>query len=356
MNPKIYLVGGAVRDIMMGREPKDHDYVVVGANHEWMISQGFRQIGLSFPVYIHPVSGYEYALARREKKTGEGYNGFSVDTADVTIEEDLKRRDLTMNSMALDDQMNLIDPYNGMSDIRDGVLRHTSDAFSEDPIRVLRMARFAGRYKFDASYGAVRKSSEIVHELDSVDKNRVWLELRRGLAEPHIKSFMDTLHWIEATRSKLMASILQEYNEYDLQVHHQIYANCCDSDVLVATYLTPSKENGASVMSIDLYQMKIAYRELRSTDERIEFILKWRLHKDCTRTENFFKMIVGLHPDCIADFRSMIDRIKNSKLSSDDIEAMKSMSSSEIKKYVRSFYANLFEGSTTEFASPYVLE
>ena len=146
---KIYRVGGAVRDELLGRATADRDYVVVGATPEEMLAQAYRPVGRDFPVFLHPQSGEEYALARTERKSGRGYHGFTFHVApDVTLEEDLGRRDLTINAMARDADGTLIDPYGGERDLSAGVLRHVSAAFAEDPLRVLRVARFAARLGF----------------------------------------------------------------------------------------------------------------------------------------------------------------------------------------------------------------
>lgn len=143
---EIYLVGGAVRDKLLGLPVHENDYVVVGATPEQMIAWGFEQVGADFPVFLHPVNHEEYALARTERKSGSGYRGFVFSTQDVTLAEDLLRRDLTINAIAEDNQGRLIDPYRGQADIEQRILRHVSDAFSEDPVRVLRIARFAARF------------------------------------------------------------------------------------------------------------------------------------------------------------------------------------------------------------------
>ncbi|MDH3371178.1 MAG: multifunctional CCA tRNA nucleotidyl transferase/2'3'-cyclic phosphodiesterase/2'nucleotidase/phosphatase, partial [Gammaproteobacteria bacterium] len=144
---KIYLVGGAVRDKLLGLPVQDRDYVVVGATPDEMIANGFKPVGADFPVFLHPETKEEYALARTERKSGHGYKGFKVYAApDVTLEDDLRRRDLTINAMAEDESGNLIDPFKGEEDLRNGVLRHVSSAFSEDPVRILRVARLAARY------------------------------------------------------------------------------------------------------------------------------------------------------------------------------------------------------------------
>ena len=138
---KTYLVGGAIRDRLLGFQPKERDWVVVGSSPQEMKSRGFRQVGKDFPVFIHPQTGEEYALARTERKSGHGYSGFEFDTdSNVTLEQDLERRDLTINAIAEDEHGTLIDPFDGQKDIENKKLRHVSDAFSEDPLRVLRLS------------------------------------------------------------------------------------------------------------------------------------------------------------------------------------------------------------------------
>src|SRR3989475_12240278 len=149
---KIYRVGGSVRDELLGRAVADHDYVVVGATPEAMQALGFRPVGRDFPVFLHPQTHEEYALARTERKSGRGYHGFTVHAApEVTLEDDLKRRDLTINAMAKAEDGTLIDPFGGRRDLKEGVLRHVSQAFAEDPVRLLRAARFAARLGFRAA-------------------------------------------------------------------------------------------------------------------------------------------------------------------------------------------------------------
>lgn len=200
MNPSIYLVGGAVRDILLGFTPKDRDYVVVGANHDWMISQGFQQVGLDFPVYLHPETGEEYALARREKKVGTGYSGFETETENVSLETDCKRRDLTINAMAMDYEGNIIDYFGGQEDLKNGILRHVGPAFSEDPLRVLRLARFAARYNFNVAPETIELCKQIVDsgELDEIDNNRFWKEISRVVREPYANRFIEVLHEVGA--------------------------------------------------------------------------------------------------------------------------------------------------------------
>ena len=185
---RAYVVGGAVRDALLGRTHGDRDWVVVGATPQQMIDAGFVPVGRDFPVFLHPQTHEEYALARTERKTGPGYLGFAVHAApDVTLEQDLLRRDLTINAMAQAADGTLIDPYGGRSDLTAGVLRHVSPAFAEDPVRILRLARFAARF---VDFSVAPQTLELMRamvaagEVDALVSERVWQELARGLMEP----------------------------------------------------------------------------------------------------------------------------------------------------------------------------
>jgi tRNA nucleotidyltransferase (CCA-adding enzyme) len=183
---KIYAVGGAVRDELLGLPVKDRDYVVVGATPEDMTRLGYKPVGKDFPVFLHPKTHEEYALARTERKTARGYRGFQVHAApDVTLEQDLSRRDLTINAIARDRQGRIIDPYGGASDLKRGVLRHVSPAFAEDPVRILRVARFAARFGFKVAPATLRlmRAMADAGEVDALVAERVWQELAIGLME-----------------------------------------------------------------------------------------------------------------------------------------------------------------------------
>ena len=183
----VYRVGGSVRDELLGRDVADHDWVVVGATPELLIASGYLPVGRDFPVFLHPDTREEYALARTERKHGRGYRGFEFFASpEVTLEDDLRRRDLTINAMARAADGTLIDPYHGADDLRAGVLRHVSDAFAEDPLRVLRVARFAARLGFVVAPQTERMMRAIVAsgELATLAPERVWQELARGLMEP----------------------------------------------------------------------------------------------------------------------------------------------------------------------------
>ncbi len=196
---KIYLVGGAVRDKLLGLPVQDRDYVVVGATPDEMIAKGYKPVGADFPVFLHPETKEEYALARTERKSGRGYKGFKVYAApDVTLEDDLRRRDLTINAMAEDESGKLIDPFQGAEDLRHGVLRHVSPAFAEDPVRILRVARFAARFArrgFHVAHSTNKLMREMVDsgEVDHLVPERVWQELDRALSEEKPSGFFETL-------------------------------------------------------------------------------------------------------------------------------------------------------------------
>ncbi|MDH4607713.1 multifunctional CCA addition/repair protein [Pseudomonas sp. BN102] len=196
---QIYKVGGAVRDRLLGRPVTENDWVVVGATAEEMLEQGYRPVGADFPVFLHPQSGEEYALARTERKSGRGYGGFTFFASpDVTLEQDLTRRDLTVNAMAEDDQGNLIDPYGGRQDLEARLLRHVSPAFAEDPLRVLRVARFAARYA-PLGFRVAEETLELMRriaesgELDALTPERSWKEISRALMEPRPDVFIQVL-------------------------------------------------------------------------------------------------------------------------------------------------------------------
>jgi tRNA nucleotidyltransferase (CCA-adding enzyme) len=184
---KIYTVGGAVRDALLGRPVVDRDYVVVGATPAEMVALGYRPVGQDFPVFLHPDTHEEYALARTERKSGHGYKGFTVYAApEVTLEEDLCRRDLTINAMAEDESGTLIDPYGGQADLQARLFRHVSPAFAEDPLRILRVARFAARFTdFGVAPDTLALMRRIVEEgeVDALVPERVWQEVSRGLME-----------------------------------------------------------------------------------------------------------------------------------------------------------------------------
>lgn len=201
-NVEFYIVGGYVRDMLMGVPSKDKDFVVVGANRQYMLDNGYSQVGVDFPVFISN-KGDEYALARYERSNGDGYVDFEFDTDGVSLEDDLERRDLTINSIAMDVETGqLFDPFMGQQDIRDKVFRPVSNAFEEDPVRVLRVARLRARFGAEWTYSdsLVSMVARMVKhgKLDSLQKDRVWKEMSRALMEPYPRLFFDTLLELDA--------------------------------------------------------------------------------------------------------------------------------------------------------------
>jgi len=234
-----YLVGGAVRDRLLGLEPGDRDWVVVGTTPQAMLDQGFKPVGRDFPVFLHPHTGEEYALARTERKNGRGYRGFVVDTdPSVTLEEDLQRRDFTLNAIAQDPHGALVDPYGGVDDIHARVLRHVGPAFVEDPLRVLRAARFMARFaplgfRIAPETMALMREIAASGELDTLVPERVWQELRRALQSARPSAFLATLREAHALAAVLpeidaLYGVPQraEYHpEVDTGIHQQMVSD-----------------------------------------------------------------------------------------------------------------------------------
>ena len=228
---QVYLVGGAVRDKLLNIQSKDNDYVVIGETPEVMEALGFLPIGSDFPVYLHPKTKEEYALGRTERKSGKGYTGFVVDASpNVTLEEDLARRDLTINSMALDENGTIIDPFNGQDDLKNKILRHTTHAFVEDPDRVLRIARFLARYgsewSIHPSTTALMQELKNKGELEHLVPERVWLETEKALGEKHPELYFQALDGLG-----IFPEIEQMKNTPQPENHHP------EGDVFVHTML-----------------------------------------------------------------------------------------------------------------------
>lgn len=222
---QIYLVGGAVRDQLLNIPTKDNDWVVVGSTPEELIGLGFQQVGADFPVFLHPTTQEEHALARTERKSGSGYQGFICDfTPDVTLEQDLIRRDLTINAMAQDNDGNIIDPFNGQQDLQQKTLRHVSSAFSEDPLRVLRVARFAARFAhlgFTVAEETMALMSQLSssNELSTLTPERVWQETQRALTEQQPWIYFEVLQQCDALKT-LMPEIDQLFGVPQPEQHH----------------------------------------------------------------------------------------------------------------------------------------
>ena len=220
---KLYVVGGAVRDGLLGLPPSDRDWVAVGGTPEQLLAAGYRPVGRDFPVFLHPQTGEEVALARTERKSGRGYHGFQFHAApDVTLEQDLARRDLTINAMARDEDGRLVDPYGGERDLRARVLRHVSDAFVEDPVRLLRVARFAARWPdFSIAPETMALMRRMVSdgEVDALVPERVWQELSRGLMEAHPARLFEVLRETGALQ-RLLPEVARLWGVPQRPEHH----------------------------------------------------------------------------------------------------------------------------------------
>lgn len=240
---KTYLVGGAIRDSLLGLNVKERDWVVVGATPEILIEQGYKPVGKDFPVFLHPTTHEEYALARTERKVARGYKGFSFYySTDVTLEQDLKRRDLTINAIAQADDGELFDPYNGQKDLQDKCFRHVSSAFAEDPVRILRVARFAAKlpeFKVHHDTNTLMQSMVANGEVNALVAERVWQEFRRALSETSPSRFFDVL-----TACGALATLWPEINEKGLNCLEKA-TKCSDNATIRFAALThniPLKE------------------------------------------------------------------------------------------------------------------
>jgi tRNA nucleotidyltransferase (CCA-adding enzyme) len=240
----VYLVGGAVRDELLGRPVSERDWVVVGATAAEMLAAGYRQVGRDFPVFLHPETGDEYALARTERKTGPGHQGFEVHAdPSVTLEEDLVRRDLTINAMARSDEGQLIDPFGGQADLRAGVLRHVSEAFAEDPLRVFRVARFAAALP---SFSLADETCSLMARmatdgvLAELSAERVWAELVKAIAAPAPARFVEVLRDVDA-----LEPWLPEFETAD----PGIPAGSMSSEQAFATYVSALDPDAIAVLA-----------------------------------------------------------------------------------------------------------
>jgi len=291
---KIYKVGGAVRDALLGRPVSDVDWVVIGASPESMLEQGFRPVGKDFPVFLHPQSHEEYALARTERKIGPGYHGFAFHAApDVTLEEDLARRDLTVNAMAQDETGAIFDPFEGQRDLRERVLRHVSPAFSEDPVRILRLARFAARFQdftVAPETTAMMRQMVAAGEVDALVAERVWQELARGLMEARPSRMFEVLRECGAL-ARLLPEVerlfgvpqpVAHHPEIDTGVHLLMVLNQCAAQdaPLPVRYACLCHDLGKAETPADVLPRHIGH-EGRSERLARRLSDRWRVPTDC---------------------------------------------------------------------------
>jgi len=285
---KAYIVGGAVRDRLLGEPVNDHDWVVVGASPQDMLDAGYLPVGKDFPVFLHPQTHEEYALARTERKTGPGYRGFVVHAApDVTLEDDLRRRDLTINAIAQADDGTLVDPYGGQADLAAKVLRHVSEAFAEDPVRILRLARFAARWpQFSVAPETTALMRRMVDagEVDALVAERVWQEVSRGLMERAPERMFEVLRSVGAL-ARLMPEVdtlfgvpqpPQHHPEVDTGVHVMMVLQRCaaTSQPLPVRYACLVHDLGKGNTPADVLPRHIGHEQrgedlIRGVNERL---------------------------------------------------------------------------------------
>tara|TARA_Y100000768_G_scaffold106448_1_gene78037 strand:+ start:1592 stop:2692 length:1101 start_codon:yes stop_codon:yes gene_type:complete len=361
---KTYLVGGAVRDKLLGNKPKERDWVVVGSSPDEMKSKGFKQVGKDFPVFLHPITGEEHALARTERKSGHGYKGFEFDVnSNVTLEEDLERRDLTINAIAQDDDGTLIDPFNGQQDIKNKKLRHVSEAFSEDPLRVLRILRFKTNLPgFEIAPETNDKIKEVIKsgELNYLTGERIWLELYKtnnlskflqyildykisflfpGLSKIKLKSLVDSTITVSSKelRNKLY-SISYIISKFESSI-----------DLLCHKIKAPNEYKELANMIYSQMSNVVTYKIKKSTDPKI--LLNIVNNLDIRKKErlnsflNIAKIYFNASDNHIEFFKSLIIQIQCYRLD----HQYKSKSGIEIKKIIEKHHIEITQNHIKDY-------
>ena len=361
---KTYLVGGAIRDQLLGLPVKDKDWVVVGATPDEMLAKKFKQVGKDFPVFIHPKTGEEYALARTERKSGHGYTGFEFDTnPKVTLEEDLARRDLTINAIAQDEDGTLIDPFNGQDDIKNKKLRHVSDAFSEDPLRVLRIARFHAKFDgFVVASETVNKIKEIIKsgELEHLTPERKWLEIYK--TGEKLDSFFDFLvkhkakdvlfPEISRTRSPRMG-MLYPNNGTEVEIISCRLLGRLETPERIESYCqrlkVPNEYKSLMLLFSNCLEEYIHFRpnSVERYGELISLIKKMDIRKK-DRLSSFMKCIYDA--GTVGDehkvfFKDLIENINNFKLSNEE----QKKPGLEIKKIIENAHREIAQDAIRNF-------
>ena len=325
-----YVVGGAVRDELLGLTVKDHDHVVVGSTVEAMLAAGYKSVGKDFPVFLHPKTHEEYALARTERKTAKGYKGFVVHASpEVTLEEDLARRDLTINAIAKDADGKLIDPFHGVADIKAKILRHVSEAFAEDPVRILRAARFAARFNdFTVAPETLDLMRQVVAagEVDALVPERVWQELSKGLMEDKPSRMFEILRecgalqkiFPELDRLWGVPQPPQHHPEVDTGVHVMMVIDYAASQhfSLPVRFAALTHDLGKGTTPQDILPRHIAHEE-RSVELLKEVSKRLRVPNDCKELAHIVAKFHGkLHqslqmkPSTLLDFLMQLDAIR----------------------------------------------
>ena len=341
---KIYKVGGAVRDALLGLPIKDTDYVVVGATPQAMLDAGYRPVGKDFPVFLHPKTHDEYALARTERKTGSGYKGFAIHTDEsVTLEEDLSRRDFTMNAIAKDGDGKLIDPHRGVADIQAKIIRHVSDAFVEDPVRILRAARFAARFAdFTISDETLSLMRQMVQngEVNALVSERVWQELSRGLMENKPSRMFEVLRECGALKVILpeldalwgVPQPPQHHPEIDTGVHVMMVIDYAAKQnfSLPVRFAALVHDLGKGTTPADILPRHIGHEE-RSVKLIKDVVARLRVPNDCKELAHIVAKFHGklhaaskMRPDTLLKFLIELDAIRQPERFEDFLKACES--------------------------------
>ena len=341
---QIYSVGGAVRDELLGLPVKDRDFVVVGSTPQAMLDAGYKPVGKDFPVFLHPKTHEEYALARTERKTAAGYKGFAVHAApDVTLEEDLARRDLTINAIAKDSDGKLIDPFNGIADIQAKTLRHVSDAFVEDPVRILRAARFAARFtEFTVADETLNLMRQMVQagEVDALVPERVWQELSKGLMEQKPSRMFEVLRACGALQKILpeldklwgVPQPPQHHPEIDTGIHVMMVIDYAAKQgfSLPVRFAALVHDLGKGATPIDILPRHIGH-EMRSLSLLKDVAKRLRVPNDCKELAQIVAKFHGkLHavpqmkPRTLLEFLIELDAIRQPLRFEDFLKACES--------------------------------
>ncbi len=337
----IYIVGGAVRDELLGLPVKDKDFVVVGSTPEAMLDAGYKPVGKDFPVFLHPKTHEEYALARTERKTASGYKGFVVHAdASVTLEEDLSRRDFTINAIAKDSAGKLIDPFNGQADIKAKVLRHVSSAFVEDPVRILRAARFAARFAdftiSDETLSLMRKMVEN-GEVDALVPERVWQELSKGLMEARPSRMFDVLRACGALQKILpeldrlwgVPQPPQHHPEIDTGVHVMMVIDYAAKQnfTLPVRFAALVHDLGKGTTPVDILPRHIGH-EARSVQLLKDVAKRLKVPNDCkelgvmvAKFHGKLHQALKMRPDTLLEFLMELDALRQPMRFNDFLKA-----------------------------------
>jgi tRNA nucleotidyltransferase (CCA-adding enzyme) len=340
-NMQIYCVGGAVRDELLGLKVIDKDFVVVGTTPQVMLDKGYKSVGKDFPVFLHPKTHEEYALARTERKIASGYKGFAVHTSpDVTLEQDLSRRDLTINAIAKDSAGKLIDPFNGQADIKSKTLRHVSEAFAEDPVRILRAARFAARFtEFTIAPETMTLMRQMVAagEVDALVSERVWQELSKGLMEQKPSRMFEVLRTCGALQKILpeldklwgVPQPPQHHPEIDTGVHVMMVIDyaAAQNFSLPVRFATLMHDLGKGTTSLDVLPRHIGH-EVRSVQLVKEVCKRLRVPNNCkelgvivAKFHGKLHQALKMKPSTLLEFLTELDAIRQPERFKDFLKA-----------------------------------